>query len=480
VNGAPYSYDANGNVLSGGGRTPAWDAENRITSIGATQFSYDAFGERIKKVSASGTSLYPFGDDYEITSGIVTKYIDAPGLGLIAKRVTTANGIKTYWQHTDRLGSIQAVTDVSGQVVFRRQYRPYGETLAESGSPTESRGWIGERNDAETGLTYLHARYYDPAAGLFLSPDPIGVAGGLNEYGCADGDPINGSDPSGLCKDPPCDTELGIWVDFGDGNRYFSSYGSGHENVITVGVGPGGSTPGFGGVSGSGSGSGWYVGLCFGNCPNGAVIFGASGNGNDLLRAPRALYCLVFGCKPSKPSAPAAPPRQPTPPRTPPVQPPVEPPPPTRVLDWVGVGDSALPTSGARQPAFTLNWGPVDPTLQPKRPPSCFGPRFRDNMKKTNSGVGLLAMAPIRLGLNAFGVSGAVGAEFGMATPLQALETMIAGSPNSTIAPGSTALFGQAATVGASTFVLSSFFYAGGMTVGSAFEGYVYSLSCQD
>jgi hypothetical protein len=39
------------------------------------------------------------------------------------------------------------------------------------GSPTEPKGWIGERTDPETGLTYLHARYYDAALGRFLSPD---------------------------------------------------------------------------------------------------------------------------------------------------------------------------------------------------------------------------------------------------------------------------------------------------------------------
>jgi RHS repeat-associated protein len=34
-----------------------------------------------------------------------------------------------------------------------------------------SRGWIDQRQDAESGLTYLHARYYDPALGIVISPD---------------------------------------------------------------------------------------------------------------------------------------------------------------------------------------------------------------------------------------------------------------------------------------------------------------------
>ncbi|RYG99571.1 MAG: hypothetical protein EON58_03495, partial [Alphaproteobacteria bacterium] len=36
------------------------------------------------------------------------------------------------------------------------------------------KGYIGERFDAETGLMYLNARYYDPAFGRFVPPDEQG------------------------------------------------------------------------------------------------------------------------------------------------------------------------------------------------------------------------------------------------------------------------------------------------------------------
>ena len=48
---------------------------------------------------------------------------------------------------------------------------------------------------------YLHARYYDPALGTFLSPDPMHPAEpgvGLNRYSYGFGNPVNGSDRSGL------------------------------------------------------------------------------------------------------------------------------------------------------------------------------------------------------------------------------------------------------------------------------------------
>jgi uncharacterized protein RhaS with RHS repeats len=48
----------------------------------------------------------------------------------------------------------------------------------------------------------MRNRYYDPATGKFTQEDPIGLAGGLNLYGFAGGDPINFADPFGLCEDP--------------------------------------------------------------------------------------------------------------------------------------------------------------------------------------------------------------------------------------------------------------------------------------
>jgi hypothetical protein len=124
--GAAYVYSANGNLVSGGGQSPAWDAEDRIAAIGTTHFSYDAFGERLTKTSSLGTSLYPFGEDYEVTNGVVTKYFSVEGLGVVAKRVSGGPAPGTYWIHTDRLGSVHRVTDALGARILDRSYRAYG------------------------------------------------------------------------------------------------------------------------------------------------------------------------------------------------------------------------------------------------------------------------------------------------------------------------------------------------------------------
>lgn len=65
--------------------------------------------------------------------------------------------------------------------------------------------WLGsvldDRQDA-SGLLYRRNRYYNPEQGRFTQEDPIGLAGGINLYGYASGDPVNFSDPSGLSPDP--------------------------------------------------------------------------------------------------------------------------------------------------------------------------------------------------------------------------------------------------------------------------------------
>ena len=62
--------------------------------------------------------------------------------------------------------------------------------------------WLGsliEDKEDATRTVYRRNRYFDPLTGQFTQEDPIGLAGGLNLYGFANGDPVNFSDPFGLC-----------------------------------------------------------------------------------------------------------------------------------------------------------------------------------------------------------------------------------------------------------------------------------------
>ena len=194
-----YAYDANGNMTAGAGRTYTYSGENRPTQIDTQAYTYGPDGERWKTVDSApggGTTLY-LGGSIEIAAGVMTKYL--PGS---AKRVGSPGDplVETFWLHHDHQGSIQAITDAAGIEVQRFMYYPYGDRIATATAHEESKGWIGERQDA-TGLFYLHARYYDPVIGRFNSADPSdpmrpGV--GLNRYAYAGNNPVMRIDPWGL------------------------------------------------------------------------------------------------------------------------------------------------------------------------------------------------------------------------------------------------------------------------------------------
>jgi RHS repeat-associated protein len=64
----------------------------------------------------------------------------------------------------------------------------------------ETKRFLGERYDADAGLSYLNARYYDPKLALFIQPDWFEVAKagvGTNRYAYSHNDPVNKMDPGG-------------------------------------------------------------------------------------------------------------------------------------------------------------------------------------------------------------------------------------------------------------------------------------------
>jgi RHS repeat-associated protein len=65
-------------------------------------------------------------------------------------------------------------------------------------------GSLVQSSEDASGLMYRRNRYYDPKTGRFTQEDPIGLAGGLNTYGFADGDPVSYTDPYGLAAEECC------------------------------------------------------------------------------------------------------------------------------------------------------------------------------------------------------------------------------------------------------------------------------------
>jgi len=105
--------------------------------------------------------------------------------------------------HVDQLASVIAISDDTGSFANKRAYALYGKIADEveaAGATVETKGFLGERYDEDSGLQYLNARYYDPELALFIQPDWFEVTEfgvGTNRYSYSFNDPVNLRDPNG-------------------------------------------------------------------------------------------------------------------------------------------------------------------------------------------------------------------------------------------------------------------------------------------
>jgi RHS repeat-associated protein len=192
---APVVYDASGRVTAFQGHTIAYDAvdmPHRDTFGGTTEYIYTADDERIAVVTPNGQWEWsvrgPSGKVVrEFTSTGSTNfqwrkdYIWRDQL-LLATRQREPNGtVTTYHYHLDHLGTPRRITDDADRIVGKSDYDPFGPRLSGGTNPPSPNrlqftgherdtGPLGEQTDT---LDYMHARYYSPYAGRFLSVDPV-------------------------------------------------------------------------------------------------------------------------------------------------------------------------------------------------------------------------------------------------------------------------------------------------------------------
>ena len=199
-------YDLRGNLATRGTENYSFDISNRLRAAwGKAIYDYDGHGRRSWVVYADGsTQLSAYSgtgaagqlrfSNHSVQGGRRYVYL---GDKLIAEH--RSSGAISF-SHTDALGSPVARSDAAGTVTERTRYEPYGATVAGSTNPT-SIGFTGHVNDADTGLVYMQQRYYDPAAGRFLSVDPVTTSakdgGSFNRYVYGNNNPYRFKDPDG-------------------------------------------------------------------------------------------------------------------------------------------------------------------------------------------------------------------------------------------------------------------------------------------
>jgi RHS repeat-associated protein len=88
--------------------------------------------------------------------------------------------------------------DAEGAIAWSADFGPWGDLREEKcGDFKCPIRFQGQWHDAESGLHYNRWRYYDPAMRRYITPDPIGLRGGINLYRYCP-NPVNWIDPSGL------------------------------------------------------------------------------------------------------------------------------------------------------------------------------------------------------------------------------------------------------------------------------------------
>jgi RHS repeat-associated protein len=109
----------------------------------------------------------------------------------------TATGM--VWALADREDTVNDLVDNSGNVVNHITYDSFGKVVNQSNSSVVFRyGYTGREQDAETGLDYYRARYYDSGVGRFISEDPTGFeAEDTNLYRYVGNNSVNLTDSSG-------------------------------------------------------------------------------------------------------------------------------------------------------------------------------------------------------------------------------------------------------------------------------------------
>ena len=220
---ATYSYDANGNMIVGNGRTTAHTSYNLPWNIiqggNAVTFLYDADHQRMQQISNDEVTTYlsprldtgtHFEKSHRTSTGVIEyKHYIYGGNGPAAiYTVATNSATPTLrYLHKDHLGSIEAISDETGKLKERLSYDPFGKRRNANGSDgavtpqTTDHGFTGHEMLDSVGLVHMNGRVYDPQLGRFIEADPYIQAPtnsqSYNRYSYAMNNPLSLVDPSG-------------------------------------------------------------------------------------------------------------------------------------------------------------------------------------------------------------------------------------------------------------------------------------------
>jgi RHS repeat-associated protein len=251
-----YTYAAGNHAVttigSGAGAINlGYDGDGNVTTIGARTLVNASFNKPILLTSGPKVLSLVYGDDHALVKEVATEgltsqttwhlgslfqkrvydvntqtpdvneietscYIMA-GSESIAVRQNKVSGAgstdATAYLHRDHLGSVTAITSVTGAVLERFSYDAWGKRRHVNGSnappiPATSlwtqRAFTDHLELAAFGLIHMGGRLYDPLIGRMLEVDPVvqspELSQSFNRYAYVGNNPLSFTDPTGMFR----------------------------------------------------------------------------------------------------------------------------------------------------------------------------------------------------------------------------------------------------------------------------------------
>jgi RHS repeat-associated protein len=184
-----------------------WDALDQLRAVTRPngeiwRYRYDALGRRVEKVGPNKRQQFLWDKDVIIhefngTRSLSAWMFDAYSFAPLA----TIQNTQVYSIINDHLGTPKELIDSRGFIAWSITAKSWGKSIRKNGNDIRRVDcqirFQGQWNDEETDFYYSRFRYYDCDIGAFISQDPIGLAGGLNEYFYVK-NPIHWIDPLGF------------------------------------------------------------------------------------------------------------------------------------------------------------------------------------------------------------------------------------------------------------------------------------------